>query len=99
MTELFGVPLPAIDRLGALGTLILVAVAIITDKLVWHTRLKKAEDQRDRWEAVALEALSAGASAGVSAAEVAVAVVAALPDPQAARAAAAAALDPEVIQP
>lgn len=71
-----------IDRLGAVGTLTLMALLVITDKLVWHTRLKKAEDRAERWEKVALDALNAGARAGVHAAEVAVGVVSALPDPQ-----------------
>lgn len=80
--DFLGVPLPAIDRVGAVGTIIGFCFAIITDKLVWHTRLKKAEDRADRWEKVALDALTAGATAGVKAAEVAVEVVSALPDPQ-----------------
>lgn len=71
-----------VDRLGAVSVVVTIAILIITDKLVWHTRLKKAEDRADRWETVALEALSAGAQAGVKAAEVAVGVVAAIPDPQ-----------------
>lgn len=70
-----------IDQIGVVTVLVLVAVAVITDKLVWHTRLKNAEKRADRWETVALEALSAGAQAGVKAAEVAVGVVSALPDP------------------
>lgn len=66
------------------GVLVLavVAVAVITDKLVWHTRLKNAQERADRWEKVALDALTAGAQAGVKAAEVAVGVVNAIPDPQ-----------------
>lgn len=80
MNEILGA-LPTLDRLGALGTLLVVALAIITDKLVWHTRLKAAEARADRWERVALDALTAGAQAGVRAAEVAVDVVSALPDP------------------
>ncbi len=71
-----------IDRLGAVTTLILMAVLVITDKLVWHTRLKKAEDRAERWEKVALDALTAGAEAGVQAAEVAAGVISFIPDPQ-----------------
>lgn len=81
MTDLLGA-LPTLDRMGAVTTVVLVALLIITDKLVWHTRLKKAEDRADKWEAIALDALSTGAAAGVRAAEVAVDVVSALPDPQ-----------------
>lgn len=77
--------LATIDQIGALATLGIVAVLTITDKLVWHTRLKKAEARAERWERIAIEALTAGAMAGVQAAEVAVGVVASLPDPQSER--------------
>lgn len=70
-----------VDNISTVGVLIIVSVAVITDKLVWHTRLKNAEKRADRWETIALEALTAGAQAGVKAAEVAVGVVSALPDP------------------
>jgi phage shock protein A len=69
------------DRLGAVATVMAFALAVITDKLVWHTRLKKAEARADRWEQIALDALTAGAQAGVAAAEMTVDVVSALPDP------------------
>lgn len=71
----------ALDKLGVVAILSLVALSIITDKLVWHTRLKKAEARAERWERVALDALHAGATAGVRAAEVAVGVVSSIPDP------------------
>lgn len=71
-----------VDRLGAVGTLILMCILIITDKFVWHTRYKAEQERADRWERIALEALTAGAQAGVHAAEVAVGVVSAIPDPQ-----------------
>lgn len=77
--------LPTLDRIGAVGTIVLVAWMVITDKLVWHTRLKKAEADRDNWQRVALAALTGPAQAGVRAAEVAVGVVSALPDPNAER--------------
>lgn len=73
--------LDALDKAGAVAVLVAVALAIITDKLVWHTRLKNAEARADRWESVALQALTAGARAGVKAAEVTVDVVSAMPDP------------------
>lgn len=79
--DFLGASLPYLDRLGAAGVVVGFAVLVITDKLVWHTRLKKADARADRWEKVALEALTAGAQAGVRAAEVAVDVVSALPDP------------------
>lgn len=70
-----------LDKLSAVVILCAVALSVITDKLVWHTRLKDAEKRAARWEKVALDALMAGATAGVVAAETAVEVVSNLPDP------------------
>jgi hypothetical protein len=67
------------DRAGAVSALLLIAAAVITDKLVWHTRLKSAEARADRWEKIALEALTTGAQAGVKAAETTAELVSALP--------------------
>lgn len=67
------------DKIGAVSILVFIAIAVITDKLVWHTRLRQAEARADRWERIALEALAAGAHAGVVAAEVAVDVVSSIP--------------------
>lgn len=72
---------PSIDKISAFGVLVTVAVLVITDKLVWHTRLRAAENRADRWERIALSALSSGAEAGVAAAEVTAKMVSALPDP------------------
>lgn len=80
--DFFGIPLTSIDRVGTVTILGIMAVLVIMDKLVWHTRLKAADARADRWEAVALEALRTGAASGVKAAEVAVSVVSAIPDPQ-----------------
>lgn len=63
----------------------LLALAIITDKLVWHTRFRKLEEDRDKWQEIALNALRGPAQAGVRAAEVAVGVIQSIPDPQAER--------------
>lgn len=71
-----------LDKIGTLSVLLLVAVGIITEKLVWHKRYDRAVKRADRWEAIALDALKTGAQAGVKAAEVAVEVVSALPDPE-----------------
>ena len=71
--------LSVLENISIVSILILVAVAVITDKLVWHTRLKNAEARADRWERVALEALTSGAQAGVKAAETTVELVSALP--------------------
>ena len=70
-----------LDKAGALTIVLLVAFAVITDRLIWHTRYKAAQARADRWEEIALTALMAGAEAGVQAAETAVDVVSALPDP------------------
>jgi len=72
----------AVDKAGSVVVLAIIAIAVITDKLVWHTRLKKAEARADRWEHIALDALAGPAQAGVRAAEVAVGVVSNIPDPQ-----------------
>lgn len=71
----------ALDQLGTVVVLLTVAVAVITDKLVWHTRLRHAQQRADRWERIALDALLSGAQAGVKAAEVTADVVNALPTP------------------
>lgn len=70
-----------LDKVTAVAVLLMIALAVITDKLVWHTRLKKAEDRADRWEQIAMQALNAGAVAGLRAAEVTSDIVQSLPDP------------------
>lgn len=75
------ISLEMVDKLSTVAVLVLVALAVITEKLVWHKRHKEVVEQRDRWQNVALEALKSGAQAGVKSAEVAAAVVAAMPDP------------------
>lgn len=71
----------AIDNLPAAVVVIIVALGVITDKLVWHTRLKKAEARAEKWERIALRAMASGARAGIEAAETAVEAVKAIPDP------------------
>lgn len=70
-----------LNDIGVLTVLVAIALAIITDKLVWHTRLKRAEARAERWERLALDALTASAQASVTAAEITADVVRALPDP------------------
>ena len=74
------------DKITAVAVLCVMALLVITDKLVWHTRLKRAQDRADKWERIAIEALTTGAQAGVKAAEVTVDVVSAMPDPGRSRA-------------
>lgn len=76
------ISMSTVDNISVTVILSVVAISIITDKLVWHTRLRRAEARADRWERIALEALSTGAKAGVRAAEVTADVVAAIPDPE-----------------
>lgn len=72
--------LPFGGDLTVVGMAVALAMLVITDRLVWHTRLTRAEAQRDRWEAIALEALATGAQAGVRAAEISNEVLSRLPD-------------------
>ena len=53
-----GIPPGLLDLTGP-AAITLCALLVITDRLVWHTRLSKAEAQRDRWEGIALTALTA----------------------------------------
>ncbi len=45
------------ENLTGYGAIIVIAVLVITRKLVWHTDLTKAEERADRWEEIALKAL------------------------------------------
>lgn len=45
-----------IDLTGPAG-IVLVALLVITDKLVWHKRLEKETARGDRWESIALQSL------------------------------------------
>lgn len=69
-----------LDRLGAMATIVFVAWLVITDRLVWHTRLTEERVRAQRWESVALDALRTGTQAGVRAAEVSNEVLSRLPD-------------------
>lgn len=64
------------------GFVALIVLAILTDKLIWHTRLTKVEKERDRWQQVALNALGVADKLTVHS-EVTTAIVASLPDPAA----------------
>jgi hypothetical protein len=59
-----GSVLGALDKVGAVAVVLFVALMVITDKLVWHKRLKAAEARADKWELIALDALMTGARAG-----------------------------------
>ena len=48
--------IPIID-VGATALLTVVFLAVLTDRLVWHKRLRAAEAERDEWRRMALESL------------------------------------------
>lgn len=54
--EDFGSWLSSHDLTGIAG-LVFIALLVITDRLVWHTRLEKAEARADHWEQIALRGL------------------------------------------
>lgn len=70
-----------LNEILAVPILAAVAIAVITEKLVYYKRLERETARADRWERIALEALRTSAEAGVKAAEVTVDVVSAMPDP------------------
>lgn len=84
--DIFGLSIPTLDRLGAVTAVLIIAFLVITEKLIWHKRFDKLEKDRDKWQRIAIEALTGPAQAGVLAAEVAVGVVSSLPDPSGGRA-------------
>lgn len=71
--------IPIVEFTGP-AALALVALLVITDKLVWHTRLKAAERRADRWESIALSSLGVAEKLTVQA-EVTNDLLAKLPDP------------------
>lgn len=72
--------LPLLD-FGGPAILVFVALLVITDKLVWHSRLKAVEKQRDQWQDTALRALGVADKMTV-AGELTTEVMSRLPDPQ-----------------
>ena len=65
---------------GVVGVIVIIGVLVITDKLVWHKRLKAAEARADRWEQIALQLLGVTEKLTVQA-EVTNEVLTRLPDP------------------
>jgi hypothetical protein len=66
--------------IGVVGILSLVALLVITDKLVWHTRLRKAEAKVDELQRLLYVALGV-ADKMTTAAEVTNEVMSRFPDP------------------
>jgi hypothetical protein len=79
-SSFLGIPLPVFNSIGIVGLWGVVALMVITRRLVWHTDLRRAEARADRWEGVALKLLGVSEKLTVSA-EVASAVLSTLPDP------------------
>lgn len=77
MPEFFGLP---ITEVGATSLMVLTVLLVLTDKLVWHTRLRHLEKDRDRWQGIALQLLGVTEKLTVQA-EVTNAVMQRLPDP------------------
>lgn len=75
--------LPLLDRLGAVATVLLFAWLVFSERLISRKRFDKMQEDRDKWQNIAIKALTGPAQAGVLAAEVAATVVSNLPDPQA----------------
>lgn len=70
-------------RDAGLGSIVvLVVLLILTDKLVWHKRLRVLEKRVERWEGIALTALGVADKLTVQA-EVTNEVLTRLPDPAA----------------
>lgn len=73
---------PGLLDLTGPAALSLVAVLVITRRLVWHTDLKKEVARGDKWEGIALRALGVAEKMTVHA-EVTNEVLAAIPVPDA----------------
>lgn len=73
--------IPIVDT-TATGLLVLVFLSVLTDRLVWHTRLKEIKADRDSWKRIALDALGV-ADKMTTQGEVTTAIVASMPDPMA----------------
>lgn len=69
-----------LDQVTGYGVLVVIALLVITDKLVWHSRLEKAEKRVERLEGMLDRALGVSERSVVGA-EVAADVVSKLPDP------------------
>lgn len=77
--ELFeGIPVGTITGPAAL---VMIALMVITDKLIWHTRLEKCERDRQRWEDMALGMLGVAEKLTVQA-EVTNEVLSVIPVPE-----------------
>lgn len=88
-----GVPIALLNGLGVVGLWSAIGYLMLTDRLVWHTRLRREHEEwqgrlsreqvdRERWEGIALRALGVAEKMTVHA-EVANEVLTAIPTPPA----------------
>ncbi len=70
----------SVGQLSTPAVLAVIALLVITDKLVWHTRLRRAEQRVEKLEGMLLSALGVAERTTVGA-EVAHKVIGHLPDP------------------
>jgi len=74
-----GIPLDLLDKFGALAIIVIGAVMVITEKLVWHKRLEKAEARVERLEQMLWDSILVS-SKTVGTAEVTTDLVQSLPN-------------------
>lgn len=88
-----GIPLDLLNGLGGMALWTIIGYLMLTDRLVWHTRLRRERAEwearlireqadRERWEGIALRALGVAEKMTVHA-EVASEVLSAIPVPTA----------------
>jgi hypothetical protein len=70
-----------LNYIGVVPLCVIAVYAFMRDWIVSGRRLRRVENDRDRWEAIALEAMRVSASAIVPAAETVHRLVTHLPDP------------------
>jgi hypothetical protein len=75
-----GIPIALLNGLGGMALWTLIGYLMLTDRLVWHTRLNKEIARGDKWEGIALRALGVAEKMTVHA-EVANEVLTAIPVP------------------
>lgn len=86
-----GIPLDLLNGLGGMALWTIIGYLMLTDRLVWHTRLRREQQEwqgrlereqadRERWEGIALRALGVAEKMTVHA-EVTSEVLTAIPVP------------------
>lgn len=70
----------SVGEISGPAALVIIAVLVITRRLVWHTDVEKLERDRDKWQQIALQSLGVADKLTVQA-EVTNEVLTHLPDP------------------